>query len=158
MEFTPVSGGSYTAEFTWPDGTKTEKLDAPETDGCALRIDQKDSLFLLMLENRGSAAQTELGLTVMSQGVMQNFRELGKGESMKEEVKMDKLKSGVVQFTVFDAQGRIYADRLAFVRNDDMKGRSVKVSGGDKLLEPYAKAEMNIEGGQAGDVLSVAKG
>ncbi len=156
LEFTPVAGVKYSAQFTWKDGEKTEKLDAPETDGCALRIDQKGGKFLLTLENRGSTAQTELGLTVMSQGVMQDFRELGKGESMKAEYKLSDLKGGVVQFTVFDAQGRIYADRLAFVRNDDMKGRSVKVSGGDKLLEPYSKVQMSVEGGQAGDVLSVA--
>ena len=156
LEFTPVAGVKYSAQFTGEDGEKTEKLDAPETDGCALRIDQKDSLFLLTLENRGSAAQTELGLTVMSQGVMQDFRELGKGESMKTEYKLSDLKGGVVQFTVFDAQGRIYADRLAFARNDGMKCHTVKVSGTYKALEPYAKAEMNIEGGQAGDVLSVA--
>lgn len=157
VEFTPVAGASYTAQFTWKDGTQKDKLPEVEADGCALRVEQNAGTIEVKVEARGQAANEELGLTVMNQGVMQKFTQLGKGANLSTSLNANEFPTGVLQLTIYNAQGRIYADRLIFVRQSDFKAENLTFTGLDaKNVEPYAQVKLGVQGGKGGSTISVA--
>ena len=157
IELTPKAGEKYKAQFTWSSNKAEANLPEVETDGVALRIVQEGGKVSLQASASGSAASEPLGLTVMNQGIMLDFRELGTGSSLTATFDGDKLQTGVCQFTVFNAQGKVYADRLAFVKGTGLKAQNLAVTGiPQQPAEPFAPVSFSIEGGQAGSSLSVA--
>lgn len=157
VEFTPKAGDKYTALLTWKFGTAKQKLPEVEPDGVALHVAEADEKIIVKALASGVAASEPLGLTVMSQGIMQDFRELGSGAELVAEIKKSDLSTGVCQFTVFNAEGRIYADRLAFVRNQDFKAQNLSFTGiSSHEVEPFGAVTFGIEGGQGGSSVSLA--
>ena len=156
--FTPQAGVTYTAQFT--TGTQTAKAKLPEvqTDGCAMQVEQDGGKVSIHLACAGLAAQEPLGLTVMCQGVQQEYRTLEAGKEQTVTLGAQSLRTGVNQVTVFDANGRIWADRLFFVRNGEAPmGNILTFTGLDKQeTAPYAPVEVEIKGGVPGSNVSVA--
>ena len=157
LTFTPKSGGNYTAQLTWKNGTAKQSLPKVETDGAAIQVTQKDGKVSIALANAGTAAQEELGMTVMNQGVMKHFSAIGSGATLSATVEATELPTGVNQITIFNAQGRIYADRLIFVRQPDFKAQNISFTGFDaKGAEPFSQVSLGVQGGQPGSTVSVA--
>lgn len=158
LEFTPDAKSGYTATFVWDKGSAKTKLPKVETDGVALIADQKEGQIELLLAAAGTAAQENLGLTILNEGVMQKFEELGiVGQRKAHTISTDGLRKGVLQLTIFNAEGRIYADRLIFVRGTETEGRRLTFSGVNANgYEPFAAVNIGIEGGTPGSSVSVA--
>lgn len=150
-------GEDYKAEFAW--GKNKQKFDLPEvvTDGVAMQVRVDDDELLIDLQSSGSVAQKKLGVTVLSHGIMQDFKELGSGDKLNCKFKTKNYPSGVIQVTVFDAEGTIYADRLAFVRHDDkLKEQQMTFSGiSATAYAPFAPIKIGVNG-KAGSTVSVA--
>ena len=156
--FTPQEGMTYTAQFTADGQTATAKLPQAQPDGCAVQVEQAAGKVSVRLARAGLAAQEPLGMTVMCQGVQQECRTLEAGKEQTVEMNAQSLCTGVNQLTVFDAKGRIWADRLFFVRNGVAPmGKTLSFSGlGKEETAPYAPVEVSIKGGVPGSNLSVA--
>lgn len=158
FSFTPQQGMTYTAQFTAGNQTAKVKLPKAQSDGCAIQVEQDGNKVSISLACAGLAAQEPLGVTVMCQGVQQGFvqTEAGKGQTI--DMDAQTLRTGVNQVTVFDAKGRIWADRLFFVRNGQTAiGNTLSFSGlSKKETDPYAPVKVEIRGGVPGSSLSVA--
>ncbi|MCF0197853.1 MAG: hypothetical protein HUK02_00820 [Bacteroidaceae bacterium] len=149
-------GERYSAEFAWRDGhSQRYKLPQVEADGVALQAKATDEGIALTWQTAGQAAQEELGLTVSIHGVQKHFAALPAGTTTAF-VPMDQLESGVAQVTLFNAAGRIWADRLVFVRKGDLKASNVIIKGLQTAdYQPYSPIRFSLQG-TPGATLSVA--
>jgi len=128
----------------------------PETDGCALQATVEADGIHLTLRNKGTAAREQLGLTAMCHGMMHDFQELTPGAEATAVVPLAKVPTGVIQLSVFNGEGRIYADRLIFVRQDDFQPQTVTFTGISSQAYPaFGPITMGVHG-QPGSTLSLA--
>ena len=156
--FTPQSGKTYTATYVGKKGTTKEKLPSPDVDGVALQVVNNGvGNRQIEVKAAGSAASEELGMTVMHDGVMLDFQTIPAGSSATLALDESKLKTGVCQVTIYNNVGRVYADRLFFCRKDDFAPSNLRFNGlGKQPLEPFAPANVAVEGGKPGATVSVS--
>lgn len=116
--------------FVWGDGY-TQQVKAPKAtpDGTSIKVQQTDTHLTLELRNAGRAATDSLGLTIMHHGTLRHFASLGQGTDISVTVPLDSLPTGVNQLTVFNGQGRVWADRLVFVRHADLQPSTITIEG-----------------------------
>ena len=153
----PEKGMEREVTFTSSTGKKvTAKLPKPEEQGVAVQISQEgDSAIVTM--NLAGLDPDSLALTVMREGMLEDYKVLSEGLCMK----IGGLKPGVHQATVFDTQGRVYADRLFFVTKPDLAEPTLAVSGLQYKNLPYQPVNLSLKaspasGGVKGSFLSVA--
>ena len=153
----PEKGMEREVTFTSSTGKKvTAKLPKPEEQGVAVQISQEgDSAIVTM--NLAGLDPDSLALTVMREGMLEDYKVLSEGLCMK----TGGLKPGVHQATVFDTQGRVYADRLFFVTKPDLAEPTLAVSGLQYKNLPYQPVNLSLKaspasGGVKGSFLSVA--
>ena len=173
VEFTPQVGQKYEVTF-YSDSVnrKGQPIVAKATiadiqaDGVSVRLSQDAAQVQVRLDAAGAAAATQLGVTVMHQGVVERYWKMENGQWMADnapatdariETKTDSRQSsifnlqssafqpGVNQFTVFDAAGRIYADRLFFVLSDAQLQPTLAVSGAGQKYEPFSRILLNVK-------------
>ena len=157
FEFTPEAGNTYKATFVWNTGKAEKALPGVETDGVAMKVTQADGKVKVDAYTAGKASGTALGMTVMNQGIMLDFRELGSGQHLTAELEEANLRTGVCQITLFDEKGEVYADRLAFVKAGDLKDGGLSFSGiPTDPTEAFAPISFTVQGGTPGSTLSMA--
>ena len=148
VSFAPQAGASYTALFTTPDGrTAKSEVKRVAADGVALSVERQADEWVVNIQPRGVAAQQALGLTLMHEGRVERFEPLDAmtdGEATLR-YRIDQLPAGVNQATVFDAQGRVWADRLFFVAKPTLIQPSLTISGVKSEYQPYEQASLQIE-------------
>ena len=140
--FTPEAGQEYEFTFTDTDGnTAKAKLPAVEADGVALSVERQGDEWVINVKAVGQAKQQPLGMTIMHEGVVAFFDQM-----KNEEIRMNNefLKPGVNQVTIFDAEGRIYADRLFFVTAPDFASPSLTISGIKEDYAPFEQASLEV--------------
>ena len=131
FEVTVPANQRLTAEFTPsashdnPTGTlpATTMLKA-EDDGVALRVDTDTAGISISCATAGLASQEELGITVMCKGILMHFQKIDAAP-----IHLPLSKAGVYQVTVFNQDGRVYADRLCFYLPSDFQSSNVTFSG-----------------------------
>lgn len=154
-----ATGERYRATFS--SGELTARADLPQAhrEGCTMRIEQADGALQVHVQATGLPPAEALGLTVMSNGVFQMFCEISPATEGTQTVKipLDELAPGVNQLTVFDANGRIYADRLCFVYPESEAG-ILEVEGVEPSYEPFAPISLTVRKrhGTGGGNLSLA--
>ena len=157
VEFIPANGTKYTAQFTWKYKMGKQDLPMVEADGCAIMVTQENGEVKVDLSLAGTAAVEPLGITVMNQGQLLDFKELGTGEHLSAVLSADKLQTGVCQVTVFNAEGRIYADRLFFVRKNDLLPQSITFSGiNDAPTQPFEPISLKVNSNNPNGRISIA--
>ena len=157
IEFVPVSGKKYKSEFTWSFQMGKQDLPKVEDDGCAVMVTQEKGEVKVTMALSGTAANEPLGMTVMNQGQLLDFQELGTGQQLAATLTPDKLQTGVCQVTVFNKEGRIYADRLFFVRKDDFQPQNITFSGfADKPIEPFDSVNLQVNANMPNGHVSIA--
>lgn len=132
FELTPPDGQTLTAQFTPangkgnPAGTlpASKELPEAETDGVALHVSTDTAGLSISYATAGSASQEELGITVMHNGVLKHF-----AQPDGNPIRMNAEAPGVYQVTVFNSEGRVYADRLCFYLPAGLKHTNVNFSG-----------------------------
>lgn len=148
VSFAPQAGASYTALFTTPDGrTAKSEVKRVAADGVALSVERTADEWVVNIQPRGVAAQQSLGLTLMHEGRVERFEPLDAmtdGEATLR-YRIDQLPVGVNQATVFDAQGRVWADRLFFVAKPTLTQPSLTISGVKSEYQPCEQASLQIE-------------
>lgn len=131
FEVTVPANQRLTAEFTPsashdnPTGTlpATTILKA-EDDGVALRVDTDTAGISISCATAGLASQEELGITVMCKGILMHFQKIDAAP-----IHLPLSKAGVYQVTVFNQDGRVYADRLCFYLPSGFQSSNVTFSG-----------------------------
>lgn len=144
---TPVAGEELTATFTWEGGSEDFRLPKAMADGVALQATMEADGVHVHLQRVGTAVGEPLGLTASCHGVQKDFQTLQGDEAV---VPLSKLPTGVIQLSVFNAQGRIYADRLVFVRQPDFQPQNITFSGLKDQYEPYEQVSLAVQCPAAG--------
>lgn len=132
FELTPPDGQTLKAQFTPADGKgnpagtlpASKELPEAETDGVALHVSTDTAGISISYATAGSASQEELGITVMHNGVLKHF-----AQPDGNPIRMHAEVPGVYQVTVFNSEGRVYADRLCFYLPAGFKHTNVNFSG-----------------------------
>ena len=141
---TPEKGMEREVTFTTKDGQKVSaKLPKPEEQGVALSVQQEGDDWVISTQIAGSLVPDSLALTIMHEGKVEDFREF-KIDNSKIKIQNSELDAGIHQVTVFDVQGRVYADRLFFVTKPELAQPTLTVSGLKDEYEPYEKIELQV--------------
>ena len=141
---TPHQGEEKELRFVTHDGeSATAKLPQPEQIGVTLRTDIVDEGVMIGLHVTGDLNPDSLGMTVMHEGVVERFLQPSQKESAFL-IKDSELGTGVNQLTVFDSQGRVWADRLFFITKMDMMQPTLSVSGAKESYTPYEPINLTI--------------
>ncbi len=146
LSFTPESGRTYKVVFTDGEGNTVEqKVGEIEEEGVSLHAEREDSMWMITLLTN---LRCPLGLTVMHEGVTVSFREI-KDEETTLRFAREELPTGVNQVTVFDGEGRVWADRLFFVTKPETYQPTVRIEGMKKEYAPFERAELSVRAPQA---------
>ena len=132
FEITATAGQTLTGVFTPasgkgnPTGTlpSSRKLPDAKTDGVALRVSTDTAGISISYATAGIASAEELGITVMNNGLLKHFQ-----QADGTPIRVDATEPGVYQVTVFNSEGRVYADRLCFFQPAGLKHTNVTLSG-----------------------------
>ena len=117
---TPQAGETYYLKVTDENG-KAQQIPLPTATrgGYAMNIDNLNKEEMTIHITRSEQADTTqaLGLTFMCRGRIFRFDQIKwNGESTYSlTIAKDSLPEGVNQVTLFDTEGRVYAERLAFI-------------------------------------------
>jgi len=149
--FTPDPGQEYEFTFTDKDGrTAKARLPKAESDGVALHVERQGDEWNIQIQAVGEAAAKPLGLTIMHEGVTKFFEQMNDAESSSSSsftfhYSLESLSSGVHQVTVFDADGRVWADRLFFVTKPEILHSTLTVSGLKDEYRPFEEVNLLVE-------------
>lgn len=152
FEIEAVQGTAITAVFSPKKGDGTANpADTPEAkvllpravkNGVALRVDADADGIAISCLATDTASREPLGLTIMHNGVLQHFCRLDGND-----VRFSPTEAGVYQTTVFNADGRVYADRLAFFLPAGFHAENVTFStDGNTMYKPFAPVTMEMHG------------
>ena len=130
--------------FEWDGNVQTVRLPQIVQDGVALQANVRPDGIHVILLRSGAAVSEALGLTASCHGV-QKFFQVIDGDKSETTVPLSVLPTGVIQLTVYNAQGRIYADRLVFVRQPDFQPQNVTFAGIKPQYEPYEAISVDVE-------------
>src|SRR5574344_360054 len=126
---------------------KRSRFDLPPAaaEGCGMSVNtqQKDEVTVEL--NATKALQNELvGIAIMHNGYVTDCdtATLERGTVTKT-VKKDKMKDGVNQLTVFDANGEILGNRMCFIY-PRQKCEEISISVDNKYLQPCKKIAMQV--------------
>ena len=140
----------YKAEFTWGQDYRSEaKLPEMEADGVVLQVKQRDEALCLHIETEGTAASDSLGLTILSGGILRHHQAITQSDI---ELPLSMLPNGIAQVTVYDRQGRVWADRLTFVRHAMSSMQPIAFEGIQDGYEPYSQITLNINAQRSGNI------
>ena len=148
----PEKGVEREVTFTTSDGEKVSAmLPKPEEEGVSVKVVQEGDNTIIETNLAGLSADS-LALTIMHEGKVEEFHALGEGLT----VKAGELVAGIHQATIFDTQGRVYADRLFFVRKHEQEAPTLTVEGMKDEYAPYEKVELKVAGNEKSAPISVA--
>ena len=143
--FTPSHGAKYEAVFTTKTGqTIKAELKRVADDGVALRVERQGEAYRITVTAKGERSPKELGLTVMHEGRLVSFEEIHGEAPFTTTLSPENLTAGVHQATVFDADGRVWADRLFFVNPTQAAQSTLSVNGVKKQYQPYEQATLEV--------------
>ena len=139
--FVPEKGYEKEVVFKTSDGEKVSAmLPKPEDVGAVIKIIQEGDNITIETRLVGIDADS-LALTIMHEGKVEEFHEL----NSKLKIQISQLEAGIHQATVFDTQGRVWADRLFFVTKPEMAEPTLTVSGIKEEYKPYEKVELKVK-------------
>ena len=155
MDYDPEE--SYKARFESDSGRVISvKMPLAEEDGCAVRTDVEGDRLHLHLQPRGAAAGETLGVTVMTGGALRFFQKFYARDT-DFVIPTDSLPTGVAQVTVYNGQGRVYSDRLVFIRHADVESSALRFSGMRHMYRPYDSIHVKVSNPHAaGTSISLA--
>ena len=163
--FTPEAGQTYEAVFTSADGkTAKQKLKDIEKEGVTLQVRRENgSIYTTQASTDESKAkwffdihsnlEKPLGMTVMHEGVVVFFKRLDDPLSLNLLVSHSinfsfpdtQFPAGINQVTIFDEEGRVWADRLFFVTRPELTKPTLIVKGLKEEYKPFEEINLNIQ-------------
>ena len=151
FEVVPQKGMEQEVVFTSKNGeTAKAKLPKAEKTGVSLKLEQYVNGWLSHLYNTPDLPADSLALSLMHEGKLvdwHKFVELEEEGSGRLYSIADSLliEAGVYQLTVFDTQGRVFADRLFFSRGKETLEPTLSIEGLKEEYEPYEPINLKIK-------------
>ncbi|MGM9633724.1 MAG: hypothetical protein ACI3YA_04780 [Alloprevotella sp.] len=133
-------------------------LPEAEDEGCVMNVDtSRPEAVTTRMAASPTLQGALMGLTRMHNGRVTYFDTLRLDDGWTTiDFDTDKLDAGIHQLTVFDTEGRVWAERLFFVHPDSLTATSrLNASFADKTIAPYKNMTLRLEG-EPGSQLSVA--
>lgn len=133
-------------------------LPEAEDEGCVMNVDtSRPEAVTTRLAASPTLQGALMGLTRMHNGRVTFFDTLRLDDGWTTiDFDTDKLEAGIHQLTLFDAEGRVWAERLFFVHPDSLTATSrLNATFADKTIAPYKNMTLRLEG-EPGSQLSVA--
>ena len=136
----------YKARLHYQDYDYEVKLPEVEKEGYALHVERKDSVLRMIIQGT-TESKEELGIQIQCNGVSKAFRKLSPADMRKDTVDIfwASLPTGVNQITVFNGEGRIYADRLFFVNHHDYDQPLINIEGIKQEYTPFELIELRMK-------------
>lgn len=136
----------YKARLHYQDYDYEVKLPEVEKEGYALHVERKDSVLRMIIQGT-TESKEELGIQIQCNGVSKAFRKLSPADMRKDTVDIfwASLPTGVNQITVFNGEGRIYADRIFFVNHHDYDQPLITVEGIKQEYAPFEPIELRMK-------------
>ena len=136
----------YKAKLHYQGYDYEVKLPEVEKEGYALHVERKDSVLRMIIQGT-TESKEELGIQIQCNGVSKAFRKLSPADMRKDTVDIfwASLPTGVNQITVFNGEGRIYADRLFFVNHHDYDQPLITVEGIKQEYAPFEPIELRMK-------------
>ncbi len=136
----------YKARLHYQDYDYEVKLPEVEKEGYALHVERKDSVLRMIIQG-STESKEELGIQIQRNGVSKAFRKLSPADMRKDTVDIfwASLPTGVNQITVFNGEGRIYADRLFFVNHHDYDQPLINIEGIKQEYTPFELIELRMK-------------
>lgn len=136
----------YKARLHYQDYDYEVKLPEVEKEGYALHVERKDSVLRMIIQGT-TESKEELGIQIQCNGVSKAFRKLSPADMRKDTVDIfwASLPAGVNQITVFNGEGRIYADRLFFVNHHDYDQPLINIEGIKQEYTPFEPIELRMK-------------
>ena len=163
FELVPQKGLEKDVLFVNKDGkTAKAKLPKPKQTGVSLKVEKTDSCWVAHIRNTDDIPSDSLGVSLMCEGrtVSPPLLQLSQKEenlvlipSPGEDGKG--LPSGVYQLTVFDTQGRVFADRLFFNRGKEDFNPTVSIEGLKEEYQPYEPVNLTLKAPQNKSAVSI---
>lgn len=124
--------------------TVEARLPKAAVNGVSLHVDTDTAGIHIICHAVDSAAQEPLGLTIMHNGVVAHFCRLTPdGQTLD----FRPTEAGVYQTTVFNADGRVYADRLSFFLPAGFSTDNVELSCvGNGMCKAFAPVSLELHG------------
>ena len=127
--------------FLSADGEKASaRLPKPEEDGVSIKVLQEGDSIIIETNLVGLNADS-MALTIMHEGKPEEFHALSESLNMK----TGGFPAGIHQVTVFDIRGRIWADRLFFVRKPMQEESTLMVEGMKNDYQPYESINLKLK-------------
>ena len=121
------------------------KLRSPDTDGVSIRVDKEGSAWRITSYGAGDVVQNLLGLSITCEGRLGFFQTLRiSSEPSVIHVPDSLLQAGVNQLTIFDANGRIFADRLFFVTRPELMHAPLSITGLKEQYAPFEQVHLQV--------------
>lgn len=134
------------ATFDWMGKQYTFNMPKAEESGVTVNLSDGK----LTVAARNLPTDIQYGLSILCRGVLKHFQAFTFSSNGNATIDIPQLPTGVNDVTVFDADGKILADRLFFINNHDYDAGVVTVDAKGKInYEPYEKVSLDIkcEGG-----------
>ncbi|KUG08144.1 hypothetical protein ASU33_08085 [Solirubrum puertoriconensis] len=126
VTFTPEAGHTYTARVTWPDGSTSAQAvpAAAPAGGLLLHVEPAATQVGIRMARKvpdANAAPENITLVAHVRGQVAYVGQsaLANGEVLSSRIPIERFPTGIVHFTMFDAQGVARCERLAFVNRQD---------------------------------------
>ena len=161
FEITPQKGQEQEVLFVSKDGKQAKaKLPKPQPTGVSLKVEQTDSGWVAHIAHTADLHDDSLGVSLMREGKSvthsllqpstkgRGFKSFPLGEDLGEA-------SGVYQLTVFDSQGRVFADRLFFNRGKEDLMPTLFVEGLKEEYQPYEPVNLTLKAPQGQNYVSL---
>ena len=156
ITLTPKKDMEKEVAFITKDGEKVKaKLPKIEEEGATLQVEQKDGTVEIGLRLSASMQPDSMAMTVMYEGKVKAFFAIN-GKEKTFRIDSEALQAGVHQATLFDTQGRVYADRLFFVRRTETERPTLTFSAPKDECKPYEKISLEINGAEGNTPISLA--
>lgn len=164
IQLTPESGKPIEAQVEYKGKVYTFELPEARKEGCVLNVkptaDYTD--YEVMLHASPNLPDELLGWSLQCRGALTAFDTITLGNGNRARMRLGKevLRPGVNQFTLFNAEGRVLADRLFFVQPPST-APSLCVELPTDTLNPFEEVEVDLQiktswGGGARGYLSVS--
>lgn len=133
-------------------------LPEAEDEGCVMNVDtSRPEAVTTRLAASPTLQGALMGLTRIHNGRVTYFDTLRLDDGWTTiDFDTDKLDAGIHQLTLFDTEGRVWAERLLFVHPDSLTATSrLNATFADETIAPYKNMTLRLEG-EPGSQLSVA--
>jgi TonB-dependent SusC/RagA subfamily outer membrane receptor len=145
MTLTPQAGTRYKANITYADSSE-ENLDLPQADdtGYALNVDNSDSRYIRVNVTAGQQNhEAQINLVAQSGGIIYSYA-AGKLVNNKFTALLPKnqFPNGIVQFTLFSANGEPMNERLVFIGSQSQL--NLKLETADSIYYTRQKVKINL--------------